>query len=163
MLHFPSRERKCTICGKYFLGRRKQKYCSKECRNKAISRSTKDWIYRVWGVSNAPNSLIIGKRAEKYVAEEILPALGFSNILVYAGNGPIDIFCEKGGEKYAIEVTTRPQYKLTYKKRAFLDWFKLKLMVCHLKPDFSWYILKELNGESSYCLTDYLRGRGGKL
>jgi len=102
----------------------------------------------LWGYS--PKAWNMDKftiQSELFALNEVLPKHGFSDMILTRGinaSFPFDILAKKGDEKYAIEVTRCWQYKLDPRKMALLAFFGLKLYVCFLKPNLSWFIVKEL-------------------
>lgn len=168
----------CHGCGQMFHPPAGQgQYCSPKCRdhakylrfNKAIRENRKSNARKMWkngrekwgriGIQSATSQIIA--RSEEYIAEQ-LPHHGFSNIHLmraYYTFFPFDIIADKDGEKCAIDVTFSMKRDFTKRRIAILEILGIrKFFVVHLKPDFSFYLIKELpqGQHASRCLKTIL-------
>ena len=86
----------------------------------------------------------ISAKAEKLVAEKILPKLGFSNIIHLGDQSPFDILAERNSKKFVVEVTTF-YGQLHKNKKAFeiLKFFRPNLAVVFITPNLKSYVFKE--------------------
>lgn len=106
----------------------------------------------------------LGKEAELYAKEAVLPKLGFNEILYLNEehrNGKIinrqftwDFYAEKDGYNWFIDVTTYVHKKI-HARHLMPVWKKLgvKLGVLFVKPDFSNFVFKESGYETYVKVT----------
>jgi hypothetical protein len=104
----------------------------------------------LWGTGskNSFENNLLGKKAEEFVATEILPKKGFTNILMVSKlfhSFPVDIIARKNSEIYAFLVTTKFEDDINKNLKPLIDYFNWKLYICFVKPDFSSYLLKEVD------------------
>ncbi|MFQ6076811.1 MAG: hypothetical protein ACE5Z5_11900 [Candidatus Bathyarchaeia archaeon] len=104
-------------------------------------------------------------KSEIFVAQEVLPKHGFTDILLtrpISNYFPFDILARKNGKLCGIEVTMRPEYKLDPRKKTLIRYLSLRPFVCFVKPDFTWYFLKEISGNhvsAEGVFMEYMRRR----
>jgi len=172
---YKPRQVTCPVCGKMFVTTSTtRKYCSENCLYKYHNLKRKDernqwlklhpeksceWQRRyharlneMWyGKKEAPrpfhmDPLVI--QSEIFVAQEVLPKLGFTNILLtrsFSNFFPCDILAKKDGRVCLIEVTLSPERKINPRISPLADFLNAKVFVCHVKPDFSTFFLKEVD------------------
>lgn len=94
----------------------------------------------------------ISMEAEKIVAEKVLPAEGFDEIVwLHNHHMPFDICAKRNPECYLIDVTTA-SYKsfaaIRPGNRQALGWLirntPLRLLIVYVAPDFSRYLIKSV-------------------
>lgn len=161
-----------------------RKYCSNYCHNKIRESKEQRRIYQKKWRKKHRNNLNIARRkyrkrikdfwskgqkylnhqdkivqeSELYVAEKILPNLGFNNILLartFSNYFPCDILARKNGIICFIEVTLSFKRQINSRIFPLIQFFNAKHFVCHLKPDnFSIHFLYEMTGNTySSCVS----------
>ena len=116
----------------------------------------------LWGVKRgrtAREKRDMGDKAEIFVAQIVLPPLGFSDIVLgqlLHQQFPFDILAKKNGRRVAIEVTTAFHKQIKPIKRWFLDYIDADFYVCHVKSDLTQYFLLPLQFHNR--LTSNCRG-----
>jgi hypothetical protein len=166
-------KRVCPVCGKEFTARSpKAIYCSRKCFYKAYyarrlkekrkryylkhreaeliaQRKWKEEMYVLWGFRGYVNHTDpVVKQSELFVAKEVLPKLGFTDIVLtreFSAFFPCDILAKKDGQIYLIEVTLQYERKLNPRILPLVKFLNARVCVCHVKPDFTVYFLKEVD------------------
>jgi hypothetical protein len=127
-----------------------------ETWKEAARRYAKTWYAKHWKKSRISRHDVnecrrFGRTAEE-LAEQMLPKLGFGNIVhvsKYHAYIPMDFYAEKDGKKCIIEVTT-VNSKCLQHSNMLAELFNARLFVLCIKPDFSTYLLREIPyGKSS--------------
>lgn len=112
-----------------------------------------------WGITDR-NDKETQRESEFFVASHIIPKLGFTNILVayslWGRQFPFDIIAEKDGVQVGIEVGLTYGKKIKPTQIEFMRRFNIRGFICHLKPDYSWFCLKEITGTYSTCWGIYV-------
>lgn len=156
----------CGFCGEIFEAKRADdRFCSRKCAHKSYvekhkahyrelrargNRRLKVKLRTLWGLGSVGSGQTeFSRNVEKYVANIVLPNQGFSDILLtyrIASMFPyFDILARKNGDICGVQVTTNPFRKIPSKVKPLVDFLNMRVFVCHVKPDFSWFHLKELN------------------
>jgi len=175
---------KVCWCGRRFTSNNpRKKFCSVRCQNKYYNRTVKgyerqkrwrerhktwleNWkisykqkLQNLWGkvgYHHPSNPSVI--QSELFVANEVLPKYGFDNIVLtreFSNYFPCDILCKKDGKIYLVEVTLQYARKINPRIIPLVKFLDAKVLVCHIKPDFSMYFIKEVDVErrlSSSCI-----------
>ena len=139
----PKHHKKCL---QYQRNYRKTHKREKEYTRK-ISKNYRDRQRSEWPRNFSPENTL---SAEELVADQILPSLGFTNIIWLTDRGfPRalwgDILASKDGSKYSIEVTTgivQYFYKKTFWE--ILKFLDLELLVCFIRPNLVDYFLHKV-------------------
>lgn len=110
--------------------------------------------HEIWGYTDRSDFKKI-KEAEVFVAESLLPRLGFSNILhcwpIWGNSFPFDIIAEYEGSLAGIDVALSFRKMIKPSHVEFMERFSVNGFLCHLRPDYSWFCLKKIEGRSSTC------------
>jgi hypothetical protein len=159
------RQTYCEYCGKRFEAKRHDyRFCSKKCQHKSYvenhkshyrelrkreNQELKARLHALWGLGSVGSGqTAFSRRVEQYVADVVLPKEGFSDILLtrpIASMFPyFDILARKNNEICGIQVTTLPMRKIPSKVKPLVDFLNMRVFVCHVKPDFTWYCIQEL-------------------
>jgi len=181
---------KCDYCGITFEAKRSDdKFCSVGCAHKNYVAQHKEHyrelrtrgnhklyakLREFWGLGSVGSGQTeISRRAEYHVAEYVLPKEGFTSILLthkIASMFPyIDVFARKKGEIYGVQVTLLPTKHVPSKVKPLMEFFGMRMLVCHVKPDFSWYHLNEIRirdktkHTSSSCIGAFFKFYYGKI
>ncbi len=184
----PQRIRVCEACGQEFVPTTsRHRFCSHRCQNRMqmrswrkrnplankeavrrwrethkerVHRSIKEYKElqdRFWN-GLGKHEPAREKDAEAFVAQEILPKLGFTNIILtrnYHGTFPVDIIADNDRQVFGIDITLS-RFKHFRKGRVeLLRRLGVHVLVCHLKPDYGFYQLKNL-GPTSYSSTAFV-------
>ena len=83
-------------------------------------------------------------------AESVLRSEGFNQITWtrdFSAFFPCDYLAERNGQKYGIEVTTQYQRAANRRIVPLLQFFGLKLLILHIRPDLTKYYLREPKGK----------------
>jgi len=170
----------CIMCGQLFQPYRGyQRYCSPRWRWE-FSRRKRDpskvrlWHRRSnhelqseWGKAKYQRNLDLDPKviqSELYAAQEILPGLGFDQIVVtrqFSRYFPFDILARKEGRICLVDVTLGPGKYYEKKRLTLARFLDARVFTCHIRPDFSEYYLIGLQPKRiSTCAGGlFLRGR----
>lgn len=174
----------CQCCGKIFEAKRgDDRFCSVKCAHKSYVEKHKEHyrelraqgnqklrgkLHVLWGLGSVGSGQTeCSRRAERYVAEAILPKEGFSDILLTSQISSMfpyfDILARKNGDICGVQVTMMPMKKFPSKVKPLVDFLNMRIFICHVKPDFTWHSLQELmirNGTkrtSSSCVGAFMK------
>lgn len=104
-------------------------------------------IRNLWGKTHRYDAEAV-KESEFYVAREVLPKHNFTDILItreiWSNSFPFDIIAMKDGTQHGIDVTLCWAKKIKPTQREFSRRFKTPIWVCHVKPDYTWYLLMQI-------------------
>jgi predicted nucleic acid-binding Zn ribbon protein len=125
-------------------------------------KNTKKRIHKIWGDAgylikcNDPKVL----QSELFVANQVLPKHGFTDIIharQIAEYFPVDILCKKDGKICLVEVTLAIKKQVKPTLIPFIKFLDARYFVCHVKPDFSLFFIKEVDINKkrfSSCLSE---------
>jgi hypothetical protein len=91
------------------------------------------------------------KESERYIAEDILPRLGYVEIIRVAPifhHFPFDILAKKDGAIYGFNVTTSPHKRLDGASQFIASYFNVRPFVVFLKPDKSRCIFAKVSNRN---------------
>lgn len=167
---------KCLGCNLIFTkNTRLHTYCSQRCemryklktnsqyritheRQQAKSLKTfrEKWgkVKRVYGIKKNEYPLVLA--SERFVAANVLPKNGFSNITLtreFSRVFPTDILAKKNNKICLIDVTLSHSKPVNKKARLLAKWLNAELYICHLSPkNFSYnyliYVSSSMNSSS---------------
>lgn len=139
----------CKTCGKRVVFQRKRgAFCSSKC--------LQIWYRKIWygreytdhrgRITHNYDSTVIN--SEKFIAQDILPKLDFTNILLARDSYSLfafDILAKKNGEIYGIHVTTgwTVIQKKIRRSIPLSEFFGLKILIFYVKPDLTYYTFNE--------------------
>lgn len=179
----PEITRKCRNCNEEFKTKYPKKvYCSKNCqvnfwarnlrrknpefriRERKAQKKRHIKLKALWRPDGVLPSGPFDDRviqSEIFVANEVLPKHGFTDILLtrtFHAFFPCDILAKKDGKICGIEVTMDTLRRTSPKFKAMANYFDMRMFVCHVKPDFQWYYLREVTDRNcSSCIGVFVK------
>jgi len=149
------KERMKVIRHEHYL-RNKEKFriASKRWKRNHPEKAWNIKIRNIWGRTGMHDYKAI-RESELFVSNEVLPKLGFTDIItatnIWGSSFPVDIIAKKDGVLCGIDATLCWEKKVAPTQKEFIKRFGTRFFVCFIKPDFSWYFLKELTPEVSHA------------
>lgn len=113
---------------------------------------------KLWGSAYPDEGIVnrkeISRKAEKFVAKTVLVKEGFTSIILTSDislNFPFDVLAKKGDKVVFVEVTLGYIKKIKFQNNwPLVNFFEAQYLVCFVKPDYSFYYLKEIPANSHY-------------